>query len=165
MTRACDDPHADEGLHAYDALYLEKGKNALGQMLDYAVHDLGYEIEDFFERFIASGLARSFALGNPSLVVGRSGVELAWMTLELTEGAVPSTRPQYPADRSEEYWTGWALAWYQWARNLPFEDILHRVPIGVVRDLYYPYHEMDLRQFGDRMDELIGLPASPSGAE
>ena len=155
MTRACDEPHA------YDALYLEKARNTLGRMLDYAVHDLGYKLGEFFDLFIASGLAGRFGAGEPSLVVGRSGVELAWMTLESAGRALPSSRPQYPVERSKEYWTGWALAWYQWARNLPFKEILRRVPIETIQSLYYPCHEMDVRQFADRMDDLMKQPRRP----
>ena len=55
---------------------------------------------------------------------------------------------------SPEYWCGWALAFYQWASGYSFTAIEERVSIGSVRSLYTPYHEMDIRQFCDHMDEL-----------
>ncbi|MCC8151927.1 MAG: helix-turn-helix domain-containing protein, partial [Lachnospiraceae bacterium] len=61
---------------------------------------------------------------------------------------------RYAAGRSEEYWTGWALAYYQWRTALSFKEISRCVPIVEVQALYSPYHEMDIRQFSDRMDEL-----------
>ena len=35
-------------IHAYDKVYLEKARTALGRMLDFAVYDLKYEIGDFW---------------------------------------------------------------------------------------------------------------------
>ena len=35
-------------IHAYDKIYLDKARTALGRMLDFAVYDLKYDIEDFF---------------------------------------------------------------------------------------------------------------------
>ena len=58
-------------------------------------------------------------------------------------------------DRSQEYWTGWALAWYQWETGMPFSMIVRYVPIKEIQRMYHPYHEMDIRQFADHMDELI----------
>ena len=37
---------------AYDKVYLESAKRVLGRMLDFAVYDLQYSIEDFFSLFI-----------------------------------------------------------------------------------------------------------------
>ena len=37
-------------IHAYDKVYLEKARVALGRMLDFAVFDLKYDISDFFAR-------------------------------------------------------------------------------------------------------------------
>ena len=35
-------------IHAYDKVYLDKARTALGRMLDFAVYELKYDIEDFF---------------------------------------------------------------------------------------------------------------------
>ena len=32
---------------AYDKVYLDKARISLGRMLDFAVHDLGYDLEEF----------------------------------------------------------------------------------------------------------------------
>ena len=57
-------------------------------------------------------------------------------------------------NRSPEYWTGWALAYYQWQTALRFAEIERYVPIQEIRGLYSPYHEMDIRQFVDCMNDL-----------
>ena len=141
-------------IRAYDKVYLDKARIALGRMLDFAVYDLEYDIAEFFDLFLKSGLAAQFEKGDYSVIVGMSGVELAYQVLELTMGITERTKPRYTIDRSEEYWTGWALAYYQWDTALRFEEIIEHIPIAEIVKLYSPYHEMDIRQFCDKMDEL-----------
>lgn len=139
---------------AYDAMYMERARSVLGCMLDYAVNELGFELGEFWRLFLTSGLSRDFEHGVPHIVAGRSGVELAHMVLEELGRDMPMRRPKWALlGRSEEYWCGWALAYYQWERNLAFGDIEERMPIARVLGLYDPYHEMDVRQFADRLDE------------
>ena len=140
-------------IHAYDKVYLDKARTALGRMLDFAVYDLKYDIEDFFALFITSGIAARFEKGDYSVIVGMSGVELAYKVLELTKGEEARIKPQYSADRSEDYWASWALAYYQWDTALSFEEIVRAVPMKRIVQMYSPYHEMDIRQFCDKMNE------------
>ena len=140
-------------IHAYDKIYLDKARTALGRMLDFAVYDLKYDIEDFFALFITSGIAARFEKGDYSVIVGMSGVELAYKVLEVTKGEENRIKPQYSADRSEEYWAGWALAYYQWDTALSFEEIVRAVPMKRIVKMDSPYHEMDIRQFCDKMNE------------
>ena len=141
-------------MHAYDKLYLEKARTALARMLDFAVYDLHYDISQFFELFLTSGIAKRFEQGDFTILAGMSGVELAYTVLENVGLAQERIKPNYPVDRSEEYWTGWALAYYQWQTALSFADINRYVPIKTVQCLYNPYHEMDIRQFAEKMTEL-----------
>ena len=140
---------------AYDKLYLEKARASLARMLDFAVNNLRYDITEFFHLFIASGEASRFESGNVSTLVGKSGVELAYDVLE--KSGLPANRisPVYTINRSEEYWTGWALAYYQWTTALSFAEIDRYIPIADIRAMYHPYHEMDIRQFVDRMNMLL----------
>lgn len=141
-------------IHAYDKVYLEKARTSLARMLDFAVYDLKYDIEDFFVMFISSGIAARFEKGDFQIIAGKSGVELAYDVAEISGEDKRSIKPKYTANRSEEYWTGWALAYFQWETGLPFAEIVKFVPIRVVLSLYNPYHEMDIRQFADKMTEL-----------
>lgn len=141
-------------MNAYDKVYLEKARAVLGRMLDFAVHDLGYSLEKFYGLFLASGIADRFGAGDYTVLVGKSGVELAYDVLEQSGIQAIRVKPNYPVDRSVEYWTGWALAYYQWETGLTFAEIDDYVPIRRVADLYHPFHEMDIRQFSDKMNEL-----------
>ena len=171
MTRGCSSALAarggiDEGQCgrvAYDATYLGTARVVLARMLDYAVNVLGYRLACFWALFLASDVSHLFAHGDASVVAGCSGIELARVVLReagCDQGELPGTRltdaqeaSWYCGGRSEEYWCGWALAYYQWRRALSFSDIEARVPIEDVLAFYAPYHEMDERQLLDRMDE------------
>ncbi len=142
---------------AYDKVYLEKARTNLGRMLDLAVYDLKYDISVFFELFISSGIATNFGNGDFNMIAGMSGVELAYMVLEKANISFKRVTPNYTANRSAEYWTGWALAYYQWETSLSFEEIVHYIPIKDIQALYSPYHEMDIRHFVDKMNELYRL--------
>lgn len=141
-------------IRAYDKIYLDKARTALGRMLDFAVYDLGYDISEFFEMFVRSGIASRFERGDYAIIVGKSGVELAYEVLLAVGIDRERIKPNYTADRSEEYWLGWALAYYQWETAIGFKEIIKYVPIGELLALYTPYHEMDIRQFVDKINSL-----------
>ena len=141
-------------MNAYDKTYLEKARTALGRMLDFAVYELHYELEKFWELFLTSGVAGRFEIGDFTVLVGKSGTELAYEVLEKAGLPVNRITPRYAADRSAEYWTGWALAYFQWESSLSFSEITKYVPITQIREMYTPYHEMDIRQFCDEMRKL-----------
>lgn len=171
MTRGCSSAPAGQrdvdedqcGRVAYDATYLGTARVVLARMLDYAVNVLGYRLASFWALFLANDVSRLFAHGDASVIAGRSGIELARLVVreagcdqvELLDARLTDAQRTswYCGGRSEEYWCGWALAYYQWRRALSFSDIEARVPIEDVLALYEPYHEMDERQFLDRMDE------------
>lgn len=143
---------------AYDRAYLEKARVLLGRMIDFAVYDLRYDITDFFNLFISSGIAKRFENGDTSILAGKSGVELAYAVLDsVGENRKEIIKPQYSYNRSAEYWTGWALAYYQWKTALAFIEIIKYIPIKNVVDMYSKYHETDIRQFVDEMNRLYRL--------
>ncbi|MBQ9042651.1 MAG: helix-turn-helix transcriptional regulator [Eggerthellaceae bacterium] len=140
---------------AYDETYVSGAQRRLGAMLDFAVSGMGLDLADFYQRFLEHALSRRFEAGDPAIVSGRSGEELA---LEVLGGNAPELRPEswQPSPVADSvYWTGWALAFYQWASGWPFVAIQQRVGIEDIRSLYAPYHEMDIRQFCDRVDSIM----------
>lgn len=141
---------------AYDRNYLENARVVLARMLDFAVNDLCYDIEVFYEMFLNSKLAGRFETGDAGVVAGRSGVELAYDIMIEKIGILEfmPQKPTYMINKSIEYWTGYVLAYYQWKTGKSFRDINRYVPIKDVRALYSPYHEMDISQFVDKMDAM-----------
>lgn len=139
--------------HAYDKTYLDRARTNLGRMLDYAVHDMKYDIDYFFELFLTSGVAARFEIGDFTILAGMSGVELAYEVLRLSKEEKRRVNPSYETNRSKEYWVGWALAYYQWETGLSFEEIRKVCSLEQMVTLYSPYHEMDVRQFVDKINE------------
>lgn len=138
-------------IYAYDKVYLNSAQKIMGAMLHYAVYDCGVKIEVFYEAFLNSALSERFSKGDLYVIAGKSGVEIAIEVMGLGDDFAPAS---YYSNRSQEYWTGWALAYFQWETGLSFAEIVKFVPIKDVMSLYNPYHEMDIRQFADKMIEL-----------
>lgn len=138
-------------IRAYDKTYLSKAQSSLASMLDFAVYDLKKDLADFYKKFLESKISVQFEHGESSVIAGKSGVELA---LEVLENYSLAKKYKPAANRSPEYWTGWALAYFQWQTNLSFKQIDSLIPITEVRAMYAPYHEMDISQFCDKMTEL-----------
>ena len=61
-------------------------------------------------------------------------------------------------DKSREYWCGWALAFYQWHSAMTFAEILKKITLGEILDLYPKYHEMDIMRFIEHIDTYPLLP-------
>lgn len=136
---------------AYDKNYLSKAQSTLAAMLDFAVYDLNMSLEKFYQSFLESTVSNRFESGESSIIAGKSGVELA---LEVVGNEKLSKEYRPAANRSPEYWVGWALAFFQWQTNLTFKQINSLIPITEIRAMHNPYHEMDISQFCDKMKEL-----------
>lgn len=142
---------------AYDPQVVPIVQRLLGGMLDFAVYGLEMKIEDFYASFLKSSYAEKIERIDSRTVMGTSGIELCY---EITgRDALDSvTFGEYEMHmingRSPEYWSGWALAYYQWKTALHFSDINDVAGIDTVLQMYRKYHEMDITQFADRMDEL-----------
>ena len=141
--------------NAYNELYLDDAMQNLGDMVDYAVCDLGFEPDEFFNWFIASGIASRFEKGNPKYVAGMSGYELADAVLKATNIEYNKIEPSYPILKSREFWAGWILAYYQWKTNQRFEDIVNNgLTLSTVISMYI-LHEADESKFVDCANEII----------
>ncbi|MCR5762955.1 MAG: helix-turn-helix domain-containing protein [Treponema sp.] len=141
-------------IRAYDKNYLSKAQSTLASMLDFAVYDLNVSLEKFYQRFLESTVSNRFESGESSIIAGKSGVELA---LEVVGNENLAKEYHPAANRSPEYWVGWALAFFQWQTNLTFKQINSLIPITEIRAMYNPYHEMDISQFCDKMRELYNF--------
>ncbi len=138
-------------IRAYDKIYLEKARANCGHMLDFAVNDLNCGLRDFWEQFINSEIAERFEHGESTVIAGMSGIEMTYAVLGDGIERVEVKPKDY---RTQEYWLGWALAYYQWETGLSFRSIASPENIMDIRSMYSPYHEMDIRHFCDAMDEI-----------
>lgn len=138
-------------IYAYDRVYLNSAQKVMGAMFHYAVYDCCVSLSSFFERFLNSTLSDRFSKGDLFVICGKSGTELAIEVLGLGDDF---KEPSYSISRSPEYWTGWALAYYQWYVGKSFREIGQEILIEDILCLYHPYHEMDIMQFVDKVNEI-----------
>ena len=140
---------------AYEEMYLNDAMRAMGEMLDYAVHDCGCSGDLFFTQFLSSGVAEQFERGNPKFVGGMSGVELALEVFRRTTGQIPGADASASEEKSPEYWAGWSLAYYQWKTGMSFREIIsHGLTVSRVCSMYL-LHEADISKFAEAADKVI----------
>lgn len=140
---------------AYNELYLDDAMNNLGDMVEYAVCDLGFDPDEFFGWFISSGIAAKFEKGNPKFITGMSGFELAEAVLSETNVSYERREPSYEDFKGREYWAGWILAYYQWETGKRFEDIVKDgLTLSKVFSMYI-LHEADESKFVEAANEII----------
>ncbi len=140
--------------HAYNEAYLSNAKDRLSQFFDYAVNDCKFESNWVAIMFISSGYATQFERGNPAILAGMSGVELAQKIVNKIYNKKDLPNPEFNNDKSPEYWAGWALAEYQWFTGQRFKDIFEYAPLSEIISMYPLYHEMDISQFIIALEKL-----------
>ena len=140
--------------HAYNESYLSNAKDRLSSFFDYTINDCKLKPEWISALFIGTGYAEQFERGNPAYVAGMSGVELAEAVITKAYGKKELPKPVHAEERSPAYWAGWALAEYQWFTGRRFKDIFERIPLSKIIGMYSVYHEMDITNFIETMEEF-----------
>lgn len=141
-------------IHAYNEVYLERARSVMAHMFDYAAYGLGYDINDFFERFLVSSICEKFERGDAFVIAGKSGVELAYEVTRKTETGEALEDIMATMHRTPEFWLGWSLAYYQWYSARRFSEIVQCISIQEMLQMYDKYHEMDILHFVERIDEI-----------
>ena len=140
-------------MRAYAEEYLPDAMRTLGGAFDCAVHRAGLGLQQFFDLFVATGVAGQFGLGNPRYVAGMTGPELVLATCAKAGLDVGIAVVEHaPLQETEEYWAGWALAYYQWATGRTFRSIAGICPMDDVTAMYHPLHEAPEDKFVEVME-------------
>ena len=139
-------------IHAYQEIYLNNAQKSLGDAFDYAINTCGISGSDFVKMFTASSISKRIENGEPALLAGRSGFEIANdVVLETTGRTLDGEQPESPG-RTREYWIGWAVAYYQWYSSRKYSDIFKVVSFEDLQKMYYTLHEADVSKFVDIVD-------------
>ncbi len=141
--------------HAYREIYLSNAQSALGDAFDYAVNTCGISGKDFVKLFITSSVSKRMENGEPSFLAGKSGIEIASEVVSETMGKKLDVAPEEHFGRSEEYWIGWAVAYYQWYSSRKYSDIFKVLTYEDLQKMYYTLHEADITKFVEIADEKI----------
>lgn len=140
---------------AYEEIYLDDCMRNLGEMCDYAVNACGFGSDEYWELFLACGIAEEIGSGNPAFLCGRSGTELVAETLSKIGYKIDYPAVQIEYEYSPEYWGGCMLAYYQWYSGRSFRDIYEKLSMTEICGMYSVYHEMAEQQFADAVEIFI----------
>ena len=127
----------------------------LGDAFDYAINACGVAGDSFIKLFSVSSVSNRIENGEPSYLLGKSGIETAVDVLVETTGKAPTAKPQANFSRSREYWIGWAVAYYQWFSGRKFSDIFKVLSFEDLQQMYSPLHEADVTKFADIVDAKV----------
>ncbi|MCF0143467.1 MAG: helix-turn-helix transcriptional regulator [Parasporobacterium sp.] len=117
-------------MSAYEKQYLEGARENLGEAVDYVANACQMDINAFFDMFVVSGLAERFEEGEPKVVAGYSGTELAVKTFEKCGLRFAYPEPLVELEGySPEYWCGWMLAHLQWMSGRSFSNLLANISL------------------------------------
>ncbi len=146
---------------AYPQFYLNDAQQNLGVMFDYALRTLRYDGDKFFIYFIQSEVAGKFEHANPKYISGMSGIELCENVLQkvgmekMAAKAQTKRNTEIQIEQGVEFWTGWAMAYYQWYSGLRFSDLMEYglVPSEIISR--YILHEADISKFVEAANKII----------
>ena len=141
-------------IRSYDVGYLENVAVNIGTMLEYAIHS-GYDLQNFWDMFASSDVAKQIEKGNPRFLAGYSAMDLLYLVVNGYQSNEKEldTKPFFY--RSEYYWVGWALVQYQNYTAISFFDINEAFPVEKVLSLYDTLHEADISKFFNVADEYM----------
>lgn len=142
-------------IHAYQEIYLSKAQSLLGDAFDYAINTCNVPGNIFVKLFAASSISKRIENGEPAVLAGKSGIELAREIIAKTKGLELQTSPREHFGRSIEYWVGWTVAYYQWYSDRRFSDIFKVISFEDLQKMYYTLHEADITKFVDIVDSRI----------
>ena len=142
-------------IHAYQEIYLSKAQAILGEAFDYAINVCSIPGNDFIKLFLASSVSRRLENGDPAVLLGKSGIEIALDIVFETTNREMNEEPKERLSRSEEYWLGWALAYYQWWSGRKYGEIFEALSFDDLKMMYPALHEAPVTKFADIADQRI----------
>ena len=142
-------------IYAYQEMYLSKTQTKLGTAFDYAVNLCSISGEDFAKMFSISTMGKCIEKGDPSVILGKSGIEIAIEVISEALGYMQIAEPTNRYGRSKEYWIGWAVAYYQWYSDRSFIHIFDALPFSDLEKMYNTLHEADITKFVEIADEKV----------
>jgi len=140
---------------AYQEIYLSNAQAALGDAFDYAVNTCSIPGDDFVKLFCGSSLSRRMENGEPSLLSGKSGIEITIEIIAETTGKQLEAISTEHMERSVEYWIGWAVAYYQWYSARRYSDIFKVLSYEDLQKMYYTLHEADITKFVEVAEDQV----------
>lgn len=148
-------------MNSYDINYLNDAMNCLGEACEYAATVCGIRLDMFMDIFVTGQYAERFGKGEPKIVSGMSGTELARKVLEDAGVDITYAEPLRSfADPAGEFWFGWFFAYLQWYSGKSFKYLLKRISVEKFTELALTLNtgtrEWQLAAFDGIREELAG---------
>ena len=143
-------------IRTYPETYLSSAQSAVGDAFDYAIDTCHIPGTDFVRMFAVSSVAKRMENGEPALLAGRSGIEIALDVVHETTGRELGIEPGESFGRSREYWIGWATCYYQWYSTRSYSEIFKALSYEDLEFMYPKLHEADITKFVDIVVRRIG---------
>ena len=137
----------------YKELYFDDTLLTVASIFDYVLTDVGLSLDLFTDIFINSNDFKMIEKCNPYYVGGRSGVEIAIDILKRNFENVNLPEPSFSESKNRYYWAGWALANYQLMSDIPYKEIVYRISLEEILNMYDVFHEADISVFIDSMNK------------
>lgn len=141
-------------MESYSKEYLHTAKKNLANCFDYAINDQKIDGESFYSVFTNSKYTNLFESGNPSVIAGLSGMELAMNILNEKMQLKNFNKKIHKNGKTREYWIGYSICEYQWRTNISFKKIKDFISYKTLLSMYKIYHEMDIERFIEALDEI-----------
>ncbi|MBQ3281231.1 MAG: helix-turn-helix transcriptional regulator [Eubacterium sp.] len=142
-------------IHAYSEEYVLSAQRVVGDMFDFAIVTLGLDADWFAAMFKSSDVSLQIGCGNPAYVAGHNGCELARMILESNGIDTTEAQDVMYIDKSPEFWSGWATAYYQWETGSTFQYVFNNICLSRIIEMYGVYHEMDIENYVCALDTIL----------
>jgi len=135
-------------------LYIDNARENLAAMFDYLIYDYNLQ-PDYSAKIFTKSFGDLFDAYNPGIIAGKSGIELAKISIKDNMGIYPTVKYSNKGKLTDAYWAGDYLAYYHSISNYKFRDIFLRVSMTEILEMYNIYHEMSEKRFSEEMDIRI----------
>ena len=132
-------------------LYFDDVIQTVGDIFDYSLGDFEMSPDLFTTMFINSHVFKMIENYNPFYVGGRSGIDIACETILHNYDNIKLPTHIFREQKSRYFWSGWALAQFQMQCDVPYKEIVRRIPVSEIISMYDKFHEMDISRFNETM--------------
>lgn len=154
-------------MHPYPEELLPSTMNALGKAFDFADKHLPEGLNEFYELFACSDIARTFDGPDAHPDLSGSGIQLVLSVCEdmSSEGLdlmLMSERRPDKSHRDRAKWCGMLLAYHQWDTSATFRVISTYLGIRDLFDLFERQASAPLAKTSARITETLALRTHPT---
>ena len=142
-------------IHAYQETLTSKAQSKLGDVFDYAINVCNIPGEDFVKMFVVSDVCKKIENRDSSTILDKSGLDLLQDIFLQATGNNLTIQDVNLFSRSQQYWIGYSIAYYQWYSNRSFSQIFEVITYKELEHMCSTLHEADISKFVDIVDSKI----------